>query len=67
MVSLQSISHLQCHEWNDEKCKGNDRFDLVKEKEMDENGLQANHSCGPQANPTRVNNDLFFNNVLGSC
>jgi hypothetical protein len=39
----------------------------VKEKEMDENGLQANHSCGPQVNPTRVNNDLFFNNVLGSC
>jgi hypothetical protein len=32
----------------------------VKEKEKDENGLQANHSCGPKANPTRVNNDFFL-------
>jgi hypothetical protein len=30
----------------------------VKEKEKDENGLQANVA--------RINSDLFFNNVLGS-
>jgi hypothetical protein len=41
------------------KMKKNDKFDLVKEKEKDENGLQANHSCGPRANLVRANNDFF--------